>query len=90
MQVSLIGADGAEDAGVDCDDQQLGDRHAAPVAPFQPDLLELPIPSLPAGVPPFTALPEETREALASVLTRMLIAHARGETASPESDDDHA
>lgn len=56
--------------------------------PLQRSLFEQATPPLPPGVPPLTALPEGTRTALTQLVTRMLIAHARGEAAGREVDDD--
>lgn len=56
--------------------------------PLQRSLFEQATPPLPSGLPPLTALPEGTRAALRQLVTRMLIAHARGGAAERESNDE--
>ncbi len=42
----------------------------------------------PPEVPPWTAIPKETRTTLTELVTRMLLAHVRDEVAGPEGDDE--
>ena len=65
--------------------------HPSRRAPLQLDLfLEEARPTLPPGVPSWTALPDGTRATLADLLARMLVTHAGGEAGAQEDDDDRA
>ena len=45
-------------------------------------------PPTPGSAPGWSALPEQTRHAVTGLMTRLLIAHADGETHEPGSDAD--
>jgi hypothetical protein len=63
--------------------------HPSRRPPLQLDLFEEVVPR-PPGVPPLAALPQRTQTVLTELVTRMLVAHARGEAADREDADDHA